>query len=65
MRFSDIRELFASCSVKHLKQPEIDFLQGRVSTSVFMQNYFNPMWIADLKTRAITNLTDLLITVGK
>ena len=42
LRFSDLRELFASCSVKHLRLPEIDFLQGRVSTSVFMQNYFNP-----------------------
>jgi hypothetical protein len=60
MRFSDLREYFASCSVKHLKQPEIDFLQGRVSTSVFMQNYFNPMWITDLKKRAIENIHDLL-----
>ena len=60
LRFSDIRELFASFSVKNLKQPEIDFLQGRVSSSVFMQNYFNPMWIADLKKRAIENVHDLL-----
>jgi hypothetical protein len=60
LKFSDLRELFASCSVKHLKQPEIDFLQGRVSTSVFMQNYFNPVWIADLKKRSIENANDLL-----
>jgi len=47
-RFSDIRELWASYMVKHLSQPEIDFLQGRISATVFMRNYFNPTWISDL-----------------
>lgn len=42
MRFGDVREVWASVMPKHLRQPEIDFLQGRVSTSVFMRNYFNP-----------------------
>ena len=58
--FSDLRELWASQSVRQLSQPEIDFLQGRVSASVFMQNYFNPIWISDLKTRAIKNVNILL-----
>jgi intergrase/recombinase len=58
--FSDLRELWASYSVKNLRQPEIDFLQGRVSASVFMRNYFNPTWITDLKRRAIKNASELL-----
>jgi hypothetical protein len=28
-----------------------NFLHGRVSSSVFMRNYFNPVWISDLKER--------------
>ena len=48
LRFSDIREFWASYMVKHLSQPEIDFLQGRISATVFMRNYFNPTWISDL-----------------
>jgi len=60
IRFSDLRELYASYSVKHLKQPEIDFLQGRVSSSVFMQNYFNPTWISGLKKRALKNGKELM-----
>jgi len=58
--FSDIREFYASFSTKHLRQPEIDFLQGRVSASVFMRNYFNPTWISDLKDRALKNASELL-----
>jgi intergrase/recombinase len=58
--FSDLRELWASRAVRHLSQPEIDFLQGRVSASVFMQNYFNPLWISDLKIRAIKNANILM-----
>jgi intergrase/recombinase len=62
LHFADLRELYASYSVKHLKQPEIDFLQGRVSASVFMRNYFNPTWISDLKKRALKNANELLIS---
>ncbi len=58
--FPDLRELWASRAVRHLSQPEIDFLQGRVSASVFMRNYFNPAWISDLKKRAIKNVNKLL-----
>lgn len=59
MRFGDLREFFASYSVKNLRQPEIDFLQGRVSASVFMRNYFNPLWIDDLKMRSLENIEKL------
>jgi len=45
LRFADVREFYASRSVTHLRQPEIDFLQGRMSATVFMRNYFNPAWI--------------------
>jgi len=40
-RFSDMREYFATYMTRFLSQPEIDFLQGRISGSVFMRNYFN------------------------
>lgn len=52
LRFADIRKVHASVIMKHLRQPEIDFLQGRVSASVFMRHYFNPAWITDLQQRA-------------
>jgi hypothetical protein len=65
LRFSDLRELWASRSIKNLRQPEIDFLQGRVSASVFMRNYFNPTWIVDLKRRALKNADKLLSQVDK
>jgi len=51
LRFADIREFRGSFMTKWLKKPEIDFLHGRCSTNVFMVNYFNPAWIADLKER--------------
>jgi intergrase/recombinase len=59
-RFADLREFHASYSTKYLRQPEIDFIQGRVSASVFMRNYFNPMWIVDLKDRTLKNANELL-----
>jgi len=52
LRFADIRELHASVITEYLRQPEIDFLHGRINSSIFMQNYFNPMWIKGLKGRA-------------
>jgi intergrase/recombinase len=52
LRFSDIRETHGTLATKHLKDNEIDFLHGRVNSSVFMKNYFNPSLIKDLKTRA-------------
>ena len=59
LRFSDIREFWASYMTKHLSQPEIDFLQGRVSANVFMRNYFNPAWISDLKERTIEGVKEM------
>jgi len=61
LRFADIRELHNTLLNKHLTQPEIDFLAGRVSTNVFMTNYFNINLISDLKTRyfkAINQIQD-------
>jgi intergrase/recombinase len=51
LKFADIRELHNTMLNKHLTQPEIDFLAGRVSTNVFMTNYFNINLINDLKDR--------------
>ncbi len=50
-RFPDIREFWATFMTKRLNPAEIDFLQGRVSGSVFMRNYFNPALITDLNER--------------
>jgi len=51
LHFADIREAHGTLMTKHLKDSEIDFLHGRVSSSVFMKNYFNPSLISDLKAR--------------
>jgi intergrase/recombinase len=51
VRFADIREAHASFLTKHLSQPEIDFIHGRVTANVFMSNYFNPKFVPDLKAR--------------
>jgi intergrase/recombinase len=58
-RFNDIREYYATCMTKFLSQPEIDFLQGRISGSVFMRNYFNPALISDLKERVFKAIEEL------
>ena len=58
-RFNDIREYYATCMTRHLSQPEIDFLQGRISGSVFMRNYFNPALISDLKERVFKAIEEL------
>ncbi|MEM3459602.1 MAG: integrase [Candidatus Bathyarchaeia archaeon] len=59
LRFADIREAHASILTRHLTQPEIDFLHGRVSANVFMQNYFNPKLIADLKDRIFKAISEI------
>ena len=58
-RFGDIRQFWATFMTKHLTQPEIDFLQGRVSANVFMRNYFNPALITDLKTRIFQGIYEI------
>jgi hypothetical protein len=60
LKFSDIREVHASCLIKYLAQSEIDFLHGRVSGSVFMRNYFNVGWISDLKLRTFKGVNGML-----
>jgi hypothetical protein len=59
LAFGDIREAHATLSTKYLKESEIDFLHGRVSTSVFMRNYFNPALISDLKERVFKTIGQL------
>jgi intergrase/recombinase len=59
LRFGDIREAHASFITKYLKQPEIDFLHGRVSTNIFMSNYFNPALIGDLKERTFKAIAEI------
>jgi len=63
LRFGDIREAHATFMIQFLKQPEIDFLHGRVSASVFMKNYFNPALIADLKSRAFRGVHKIMRAV--
>jgi intergrase/recombinase len=58
-RFSDIREYWATYMTKWLTVSEIDFLQGRVSGSVFMRNYFNPALITDLKERVFKGIREI------
>jgi len=59
LRFGDLREAHASFMTKHLQQSEIDFIHGRVSTNVFMRNYFNPALIGDLKARALKGIQEI------
>jgi len=61
LRFSDVREAHGTFMTKFLSQPEIDFLHGRVSTNVFMRNYFNPALISDLKERTFKAIRDLRV----
>ena len=58
-RFNDLREYYATFMTRFLSQSEIDFLQGRVSGSVFMRNYFNPALISDLKERVFNGIADI------
>jgi len=58
-RFPELREYYATFMTKWLNQSEIDFLQGRISGSVFMRNYFNPALITDLKDRVFRGLTEI------
>ena len=44
---------------KYLKDNEIDFVHGRVTSNVFMRNYFNPSLISDLKERALQAIDEI------
>ena len=59
LRFADIREFHGSFITKYLRQPEIEFLHGRTSSSVFMRNYFNPTWIIDLNARMFKGIEEI------
>jgi intergrase/recombinase len=59
VRFGDIRELHGTLLARYLGVAEIDFLHGRVSTGVFMRNYFNPALIGDLQARAIKGIKEI------
>jgi hypothetical protein len=63
-RFGDIREFHGSILTRTHSQPEIDFLHGRVSTGVFMTNYFNPAWISDLGERTLKAAEQLLAKIN-
>ncbi|MEM4142594.1 MAG: integrase, partial [Candidatus Bathyarchaeia archaeon] len=60
LRFADIREAHGTLMTKYLKESEINFLHGRVSSSVFMQHYFNPSLIGDLKERVFKGIAEIL-----
>ena len=59
-RLSDLREFWATYMTRHLTRPEIDMLQGRVGTSVFMAHYFNPALITDLRKRVLRGAREIL-----
>jgi len=59
LRFGDIRELHGTLLTKTHSESEINFLHGRVGTGVFMQNYFNPVWITDLKQRTFKAIAEI------
>ena len=59
MKFSDIRELHGTLLTRYLNEAEINFIHGRISSSVFMRNYFNPIWITDLKERAMKGIEEI------
>lgn len=59
LRFGDIREAHGTFMTKYLKESEINFLHGRVTSNTFMANYFNPALISDLKTRAFQGIAEI------
>jgi len=59
LRFADIREFHGTFLTKYVRQPEIDFLHGRSSASMFMKHYFNVALISDLKTRAFKAIREI------
>ena len=53
LRFSDVREAHGTFMTKYLNESEINFIHGRVTTSIFMANYFNSALIGDLKEKSV------------
>jgi intergrase/recombinase len=59
LRFGDIREAHGTFMIRYLKKEEIDFLHGRVTSGVFMQHYFNPALVGDLKARVFQGIAEI------
>jgi intergrase/recombinase len=59
LRFGDIREVHNTIMSKHLSESEVNFLAGRIGSSVFMSNYFNIKWITDLKERMSKGIMEI------
>jgi len=59
IRFADIREAHNTLLTKYLNQSEIDFIAGRVSSNIFMSNYYNPKMVADLKERMFKAIAEI------
>ncbi|MCD6235700.1 MAG: hypothetical protein J7J94_01730 [Thaumarchaeota archaeon] len=67
LRLKQIRKLWASHMTKHLTEPEINMIQGRVGKSVFMQHYFNPSYVTDLRNRiekGVKSLFTMIASLG-
>jgi intergrase/recombinase len=59
LRFGDIREVHNTIMSKYLSESEVNFLAGRIGSSVFMSNYFNIKWITDLKERMSKGIAEI------
>jgi intergrase/recombinase len=59
-RFADIRENHGSFMTKFLNETEINFLHGRVANGVFMQHYYNPSLIGDIRERTFLGINEIL-----
>jgi len=59
LAFGDIREAQGTLMTRYLRESEINFLQGRISSSVFMSNYFNPALISDLQVRVFQGIKEI------
>ena len=64
LRLKHIRKLWASYMARFLSEPEINLIQGRVSKSVFMQHYFNPNYVPELKERLEKGVKSLFLTIS-
>jgi len=65
VRFSDVREAHNTVLTRYLTQPEIDFLSGRVSSTVFMSSYFNPALLPDLKDRVFKAVKEIMAKISQ
>ena len=64
VKLKQIRKLWASYMARFLSEPEINLIQGRVSKSVFMQHYFNPNYVPELKERLEKGIRSLFLTIS-